>query len=164
MFTKHVSPLPHLSLRSLSRLPQLLIVSGLLTLITAAPAPAPAPAPYPPWVAEPPAFNETFRHASFGNKHGNFQPTSTVKENPTGTHEKRDPSAYVTNGALANWNSANIDDGIGSGSDSYKMHWGAGRADEGWPVRSQWVSFRNMCVFIFLHSSLLLSTSAIFEI
>jgi len=24
------------------------------------------------------------------------------------------------------------------------MYWGAGRANEGWPTRNQWVSFENM--------------------
>ncbi|KAK0614899.1 exo-beta-1,3-glucanase, partial [Bombardia bombarda] len=51
---------------------------------------------------------------------------------------------FVSNPADARWDNSNINDGIGNGQDVYTMHWGAGTAGEGWPTRSQWVSFENM--------------------
>lgn len=61
--------------------------------------------------------------------------------------DTRQLGGTVTNGALANWNSNNINDGVGGGSDSYKMYWGTGTTGEGWPDRSRWVSFVDMSVY-----------------
>lgn len=91
----------------------------------------------------------------FGHKAGNYMPDSgpsdKVHANTTEEYVKRGKALlarvtgeWVSNGAVARWDNSNIQDGIGSGSDSYRMYWGAGRANEGWPTRSQWVSFQNM--------------------
>lgn len=91
----------------------------------------------------------------FGHKAGNYMPDSgasdQVRANTTEEYVKRGKALlarvtgeYVSNSAVARWDNSNIEDGIGDGSDSYTMYWGAGRANEGWPTRSQWVSFENM--------------------
>lgn len=38
----------------------------------------------------------------------------------------------------------NIHDGIGAGTDLYKMYTGDGSATTGWPTKDQWVSFEDM--------------------
>lgn len=49
----------------------------------------------------------------------------------------------VVSGAAA-VNTINNHDGIGAGSDSYKMYWGDGSREAGWPTQEQWVSFEDM--------------------
>ncbi|KOS22261.1 hypothetical protein ESCO_001554 [Escovopsis weberi] len=48
------------------------------------------------------------------------------------------------NSPLANWNSGNIQDGVGNGVDRYVTYLGDGTTSQGWPAQSQWVSFENM--------------------
>lgn len=76
-------------------------------------------------------------HASYGNKDGNFQPTSTVnKESPDTTGET------VTGGAAVT--TINNQDGIGAGTDTYITYSGDGSLQAGWPTLQQWVSFEDM--------------------
>ncbi|KAH8893454.1 hypothetical protein GQ53DRAFT_860596 [Thozetella sp. PMI_491] len=76
----------------------------------------------------------------FGHKAGNFQPDSTTSKNVT----KRDTGEWVSIPNLARWDTSNIQDGIGQGTDQYIMRWGSGQVSAGWPARSQWVSFQQM--------------------
>lgn len=73
-------------------------------------------------------------------------PTATVPEVDfsIGSVSARQLSGHVDNGAVANWNADNINDGIGGGRDEYRMYWGSGSTSDGWPDRSQWVSFVDM--------------------
>ncbi|KAH8904705.1 hypothetical protein BR93DRAFT_960804 [Coniochaeta sp. PMI_546] len=107
--------------------------------------------PFPPSATLKPAAQPT-SPAYYGHKAGNYQPT-TANVNATKTtsdlharvlNAARAVGEYVSNSALARFDNSNINDGIGNGQDVYKMYWGAGRANEGWPTRSQWVSFENM--------------------
>ncbi|EHK21198.1 uncharacterized protein TRIVIDRAFT_153126 [Trichoderma virens Gv29-8] len=57
--------------------------------------------------------------------------------------EARVTGEKVTNG-VARFDNSNIQDGVGSGVDSYTMYWGDGSTGAGWPAQSRWVSFQNM--------------------
>jgi hypothetical protein len=96
--------------------------------------------PYPPSVAEPPTTTLDSLPV-FGNKNGNFQPfnTTAIERKPF----KRSTGGWVQIPADAVWN-IDIYDGIGAGTDTYKMYWGDGGSWAGWPTRSQWVSFVDM--------------------
>ncbi|KAB5518149.1 hypothetical protein GE09DRAFT_1066138 [Coniochaeta sp. 2T2.1] len=107
--------------------------------------------PFPPSLTARPTALPT-SPAYFGHKAGNYMP-STDNVNATKTTSDlaarvlqvaRDVGEWVSNSALARFDNSNIQDGIGNGQDKYTMYWGAGRQNEGWPVRSQWVSFENM--------------------
>lgn len=101
------------------------------------------PIPYPPQATSKPAIPANF-HPTFGNKKGNFQPTTantTAKVNKRRISE-RETGGWVQNGNVAVWN-INDEDGIGAGNDQYTMYWGDGGS---WPTRNQWVSFTEMYV------------------
>lgn len=101
------------------------------------------PIPFPPEAtAAVTTVTKTADLPFFGHKAGNYMPDSLL--NATRTIAARVTGEWVSLSGVARWDNSNIDDGIGSGSDSYHMYWGAGRSNEGWPTRSQWVSFRNM--------------------
>ena len=108
-------------------------VLGLSCLATFASA-----VPYPPEATVQPTIPSDF-HPFFGNKKGNFQPTSVSKRGLS----ERETGGWVENGNVAVW-TINDEDGIGGGSDSYTMYWGDGSAGDGWPTRSNWVSFTEM--------------------
>ena len=55
---------------------------------------------------------------------------------------KRDSNAHVQSPAAVY--TINNQDGIGSGSRSYKYYSGSGTPAAGWPAQNQWVSFENM--------------------
>ena len=116
---------------------QILALSGLATFAIA------EPIPYPPQATSKPEIPADF-HPSFGNKKGNFQPTTaaTTKVSKRRISE-RDTGGWVQIAADAVW-SINDEDGIGAGTDQYYMYWGDGSAGAGWPTRSQWVSFTEM--------------------
>lgn len=104
--------------------------------------------PFPPSATVKPAAAPT-SPAYFGHKAGNYQPTTNATKTTSDLHARvlnaaRAVGEWVQNSALARWDNSNINDGVGDGSDTYHMYWGAGRANEGWPTRSQWVSFENM--------------------
>ena len=99
------------------------------------------PIPYPPEATVKPPTPVDF-HPFFGNKKGNFQP-STTKAVGKRRISERDTGGWVQISADAVW-TIDDEDGIGAGSDSYTMYWGDGSADDGWPTRSQWVSFTEM--------------------
>lgn len=71
---------------------------------------------------------------------GNFQPTSSA----VAGLDRRQTGEKVSNGNVANYNTNNIQDGVGNGVDSYTMYWGDGSTSQGWPDKSKWVSFENM--------------------
>jgi len=99
------------------------------------------PIPYPPEATVKPSVPVDF-HPFFGNKKGNFQPSTTKAVSKRRTSE-RDTGGWVQISADAVW-TINDEDGIGAGSDSYTMYSGDGSAGAGWPTRSQWVSFTEM--------------------
>lgn len=70
--------------------------------------------------------------------------TATEVDFSIGGLEARQLGGKVTNNQIANWNYGNIQDGVGSGRDEYKMYWGDGSTGAGWPDRNKWVSFENM--------------------
>ena len=93
----------------------------------------------------------------YGHKGGNFSPASPVSAEHAATNStdnetveyvrsimNRAPGGVVNHSSVRRCDNSNINEGIGGGSDSYRMYWGAGRANEGWPQRSQWVSFEPM--------------------
>jgi hypothetical protein len=98
------------------------------------------PLPYPPQATSKPTIPANF-HPTFGNKKGNFQPTSNKVSKRR--ISKRDTGGWVENGNVAVWN-INDEDGVGAGNDQYTMYWGDGSVDQGWPARDQWVSFTEM--------------------
>ncbi|KAJ9133260.1 Glycoside hydrolase [Pleurostoma richardsiae] len=99
------------------------------------------PLPAPPSATEAPT--ATLKELPFfGHIAGNFQPSSNFPTNATKT--KRETGEWVQLSADARWDQSNIQDGVGDGSDSYTMYWGSGGSWDGWPTRSQWVSFENM--------------------
>lgn len=71
-------------------------------------------------------------------------PTTGEVDFSIGAVESRQLGGKVTNGAIATWNPSNTNDGIGAGRDEYKMYWGDGSTNAGWPDRSRWVSFVDM--------------------
>lgn len=79
---------------------------------------------------------------------GNFMPAKDSKKQDSRVSRalKRATGERVSNGNVANYNVNNINDGVGSGSDSYTMYWGDGSTGAGWPAKSRWVSFENMLV------------------
>ena len=76
------------------------------------------------------------RNTYFGNRHGNSQSKDTSYEHVLAT------GGQVSNPAVA-VTEINNDDGIGAGSDSYKLYCGDGAS---FPPFSSWVSFENMYV------------------
>jgi hypothetical protein len=100
--------------------------------------------PYPPEATVNPGV-PSGKHASFGNKKGNFQPTKPLTSTPVNKtrHATRDTGEWVQISVDAVW-TINDYDGIGDGIDQYIMYWGDGSAGDGWPTRDQWVSFDNM--------------------
>lgn len=85
---------------------------------------------------------------------GNYQPhdaSVTIDSNnvPAGTfpnsNSKRSTGEVVTGGAAVT--SINNNDGIGAGSDTYvETYEGDGSTSDGWPAKSEWVSFVDMYV------------------
>lgn len=74
----------------------------------------------------------------FGNKGGNFQPSQTVK----GVHVDA-TGGQVTNSNLAVTSIVN-DDGVEPGKDAYTFYSGDGTTGDGWPAKSEWISFEDM--------------------
>ena len=78
----------------------------------------------------------------FGHKNGNFQPS-----NGESVHNE---VVEATGGTVSNGNVAvttiNDNDGIGAGSDTYTQYNGDGTTGDGWPAKTQWVSFVDMSV------------------
>jgi hypothetical protein len=111
-------------------------LSGLATFAVA------EPIPYPPKATSKPVIPADF-HPYFGNKKGNFQPTTATTKVNKRRFSERDTGGWVQIAADAVWN-INDEDGIGAGSDQYTMYWGDGSAGAGWPTRDQWVSFTEM--------------------
>lgn len=105
--------------------------------------------PYPPSVAAVNSEGST-KIAHFTPKHpgsGNYMPSKTGSAaSPEANVERRATGDKVQNGNVANYNADNINDGVGGGSDSYTMYRGDGSTGQGWPDKSRWVSFVNMCV------------------
>lgn len=58
--------------------------------------------------------------------------------------EDRSTGGRVQNGAIARFDNSNIKDGSGGGKDEYRMYNGNGSTGNGWPDKSQWVSFEDM--------------------
>ena len=101
-----------------------------------------AAVPYPPALAKDTTPNTKIAHFTFkGPGSGNYMPTSPAADSSIG---RRQTGERVSNGNLATYNQDNIQDGVGSGSDSYTMYWGDGSTGAGWPEKSRWVSFENM--------------------
>ncbi|KAJ6786127.1 hypothetical protein PWT90_02483 [Aphanocladium album] len=71
-------------------------------------------------------------------------PTTPDVDISIGALDARQLGGKVSNGAIANWNPDNINDGVGGGKDEYNMYWGDGSTGAGWPDRSRWVSFVDM--------------------
>lgn len=69
----------------------------------------------------------------------------------------RATGGVVTGGAAVT--SINNQDGIGSGSDTYKLYKGDGSLEAGWPTKEQWVSFENM----FNNNKQILSNSCVWN-
>ncbi|KAK3080959.1 hypothetical protein LTS18_011566 [Coniosporium uncinatum] len=71
-----------------------------------------------------------------GSGPGNYQPSRNV------SHVRgAQTGGQVQSGAVARYDNDNINDGVGSGTDSYTMYWGNG---DSFPQKSQWVSFVDM--------------------
>ena len=97
-----------------------------------------AAAPYPP---EATSFVEIpATHASYGHKSGNFQPSRNT--NGAEGLSILATGGVVTGGAAVS--TINNQDGVGAGSDVYKLYSGDGSLAAGWPTEEQWVSFENM--------------------
>ncbi|KAH7053395.1 hypothetical protein B0J12DRAFT_55214 [Macrophomina phaseolina] len=94
--------------------------------------------PYPPEVAAPipPVTHVGYRVAAWN---GTVHPSKTENV-PTLT--RRATGGVVTSGAAVS--TINNQDGIGGGSDTYRLYTGDGSLEAGWPTKEQWVSFEDM--------------------
>ncbi|KAM0510829.1 hypothetical protein ACHAPE_010489 [Trichoderma viride] len=71
--------------------------------------------------------------------------SSTELDAPEGVNiESRSTNGNVTLKDIARFDNANIWDGQGNGTDSYKLYLGNGTTAAGWPSIDSWVSFGNM--------------------
>ncbi|KAK5989646.1 hypothetical protein PT974_07901 [Cladobotryum mycophilum] len=113
-------------------------------------------APYPPQIAENPhkTIPEVAKFRPKAPGGGNFMPSDASRAAASRTSpaapeaavdvQRRSTNERVSNGAIARFDNTNIQDGTGSGSDSYTMYWGDGSTGQGWPSKDRWVSFENM--------------------
>ncbi|UKZ76928.1 hypothetical protein TrVFT333_004643 [Trichoderma virens FT-333] len=111
--------------------------------------------PYPPSVLDGPTapVPDTVDWSPKKPDGGNFMPSKSTNSPVSRTAdapivgksklEARVTGEKVTNG-VARFDNSNIQDGVGSGVDSYTMYWGDGSTGAGWPAQSRWVSFQNM--------------------